>query len=229
MKLNYLDIHNAVGKKIEAITNKEWKNFQYIYQSHCEKEDLQNDLLLYYYNDIVGQDGKKLEAYIEKAENWVNPTTGEKGCSLVNTIIEHRLSWKLIEIHNKYSDLHNRFKIISQYFRNTDVRDFDYYFNNIPPSEFDDDEIIVDKLFEDERKYKAWENKAYKDASYTSSDIKDMWEILEANLSPRDLKIIQLYVQEKTEREIAKEVGLAKTSVHKIITKILNRAYLMEK
>jgi len=44
-----------------------------------------------------------------------------------------------------------------------------------------------------------------------------VWEIIEDGLTKRQKEVIKLYVQNKTQNEIAKQLGINQTSVHKVI------------
>ena len=44
-----------------------------------------------------------------------------------------------------------------------------------------------------------------------------VWEIIEDGLTKRQKEVIKLYVQNKTQNEIAKKLGINQTSVHKVI------------
>lgn len=44
-----------------------------------------------------------------------------------------------------------------------------------------------------------------------------VWEIIEEGLTKRQKEVIKLYLQNKTQNEIAKKLGINQTSVHKII------------
>jgi RNA polymerase sigma factor (sigma-70 family) len=46
---------------------------------------------------------------------------------------------------------------------------------------------------------------------------KRVWELIEFGLTKRQKEVIKLYVQNKTQNEIAKELGINQTSVHKVI------------
>lgn len=46
---------------------------------------------------------------------------------------------------------------------------------------------------------------------------KRMWEIIDEGLTKRQREVIKLYVQDKTQNEIAKQLGINQTSVHKVI------------
>ena len=46
---------------------------------------------------------------------------------------------------------------------------------------------------------------------------KRVWEIIEEGLTKRQKEVIKLYIQNKTQNEIAKQLGINQTSVHKVI------------
>ena len=197
MKYTDIDVH----KLCQKIAHIEFKKHSFCYR--CEPEDLASELYGF---------------YLVHTKNLLKEAPYNDN---LNGLIYKDLILQLNNIRRREQAYSHRYLIESEILDGT--IEGNRYFELLEQAGklhlWNDNEKIIDTQ-EKHQSYNRmcnWE----KSSELSSIEENEIWSLLQKNLSKRDFEIVQMIMlEEKTEREVAKIVGLSQKAVNKIVNKL---------